>query len=547
MYNTGMMNRKNVWVLLGIAVCGLIVLGCARKSVQQDILLVTVDGGLDAPALNAGDGALVFEQAYTTVPFTLPAAASVLTGLLPPEHGLRINGVGALSPAMPTLATELAERGFDCAAFLSSAALDPRHGLTNGFSKYVLVPPSSPGLVDAVAAHLQAVADRKRPQFIWVHISALADRANTNESASVDARVEAGWISKGVQDLFGADAVRVVVPLFGIAPDAPFPGLSLDDASTRVRMVVSGLGEGTKDHARTDAPISIADVKAMLLSGEVKRKASVYSESILPWYAFMLPPLQIVRGEGATLPPLGLGVAKSDGLATQAQMMVLRRNGHLGEGLIPVYTNAFGVAELDSEETAFVTRAASAQALSGAEGVAAVRELVQEYPNIALFHEWLGNLYWQARDYTEACNAYAKASDLGVNRVWAYRQQSKCHLLIGNVPLAIDKAENAFLLNPGDPALRHGLSRLLLNTGSALLAGGQYESAAECLSRVRWLEPGNVDGVFQQARLQLELGQTNNATGLLKEALKMKPGHVPAKRMLEGLKRGLQAETARKK
>jgi len=504
--------------------------------VQQDILLVTVDGRFDAPALSLGTEAFVFEHAYSPAPFTLPAAASVLTGLLPPSHGLRVDGVGALSPDTPTLATALAGRGFDCAAFLSSAALDPRHGLTNGFSTYVLVPPSSSAVVDLVAAHLKK-ADRKRPQFVWVHLSPAMGGASTNEAALAEAAIEAGRMYKGVLATFGADAVRAVVPLFGVDDEAVFSGLSLADASMRVQVAVSGLEAGMEGLSRrAEAPRSIADMKELLLTGGVPLPAPVYSESVLPWYAFGLPPLQVVRGEGAVLPPLGLGAIKSDVLATQTQMMVLRRGGHLGEGLIPVYTNAAGVAALDAAGTALVVRAASARALSGDEGVAALRSLVHDFPDIALFHEWLGNDYWQLRDYTEACNAYAKASDLGVNRVWAYRQQSKCHLLIGNVPLAIDKAENAFLLNPEDPALRYGLSRLLLNTGSALLASGQYASAAECLSRVRWLEPKNVDGALQLARLQLELGQTNNATSLLKEALQIKPGHVQAKQMLETLR-----------
>ena len=531
----GMIDRKNVLVLLGAAVCAIVLSGCVRKSGPRDILLVTVDGELAASARSLGADALVFEHAYSPAPFTLPAAASVLTGLLPPSHGLRIDGVGALSPDTPTLATALAKRGFDCGAFLSSAALDRRHGLTNGFSTYVLVPPSSSGVIDLVAAHLKQ-ADRKRPQFVWVHLSPAVGGVSTNEAAVAEAAIEAGRIYEGVLATFGADAVRAIVPLFGVDSEAVFPGLSLDDASMRVRMAVSGLETDFKPDGADTAPRSIVDIKAMLLTGQVASPATVYSESVLPWYAFGLSPLQVVRGDGVPVPPIGLGAVKSDVLATQAQMSVLRRSGHLGEGLIPAYTNAIGVTALDAAGTALVSRAASARALSGEEGVAAVRALTDDFPKIALFHEWLGHAYYQLRDYTEACNAYAKASDLGVNRVWAYRQQSKCHLLIGNVPLAIDKAEHAFLLNPEDSALRVGLSRLLLNTGSALLAGGQYASAAECLSRVRWLEPKNTDGIFQLARLQLELGQTNNATVLLKEALVIKPGHVQAKRMLEALR-----------
>ncbi len=48
---------------------------------------------VETPALDrlARDGVL-FEQAMTTAPLTLPAHASILTGRFPPEHGVRDNG-----------------------------------------------------------------------------------------------------------------------------------------------------------------------------------------------------------------------------------------------------------------------------------------------------------------------------------------------------------------------------------------------------------------------------------------------------------------------
>jgi len=48
--------------------------------------------GVDTPAIDAlrRDGVL-FEHAYTHVPLTLPAHISLLTGLLPPAHGVRDN------------------------------------------------------------------------------------------------------------------------------------------------------------------------------------------------------------------------------------------------------------------------------------------------------------------------------------------------------------------------------------------------------------------------------------------------------------------------
>ena len=130
-----------------------------------------------------------------------------------------------------------------------------------------------------------------------------------------------------------------------------------------------------------------------------------------------------------------------------------------------------------------------------------------------------------------ACNEYAKVSEYGYNMVGAYRKQSRCHAMIGNIPVAIDTAENAFLLNPYDPVLRRELAQLLLSTGSALMAKKEMKSADECLTRANWLEPKNADAMIQLALLRMATGQTNNAAVLIDEALKVRPGHPVAEKL----------------
>ena len=112
------------------------------------LLLVTLDtvradrlGGYgyaaaETPALDllAREG-LRFAAASSPAPLTLPAHASLLTGLLPPRHGLRNNGAGRL-PEVPTLASVLAAAGYRTGAFVSSFVLDRRFGLDRGFAVY---------------------------------------------------------------------------------------------------------------------------------------------------------------------------------------------------------------------------------------------------------------------------------------------------------------------------------------------------------------------------------------------------------------------------
>jgi arylsulfatase A-like enzyme/Tfp pilus assembly protein PilF len=77
-----------------------------------------------------------FENALSPVPITLPAHASILTGLYPFAHGVRNNGNFYLGDKLPTLATRLKERGYRTAAFVSSFVLDRRYGLARGFDHY---------------------------------------------------------------------------------------------------------------------------------------------------------------------------------------------------------------------------------------------------------------------------------------------------------------------------------------------------------------------------------------------------------------------------
>ncbi len=79
---------------------------------------------------------VLFEQAHSTAPLTLPAHSTILTGLYPFNHGVRNNGDFYLPPDIPTLAGILRKRGYGTAAFISSFILDSRYGLAHDFDLY---------------------------------------------------------------------------------------------------------------------------------------------------------------------------------------------------------------------------------------------------------------------------------------------------------------------------------------------------------------------------------------------------------------------------
>ena len=161
---------------------------------KLNVLLITLDttradrigcygyARAETPAIDAlAAKGLRFENAFAHVPLTLPSHACMLTGLLPPEHGLRDNGRGKLGPGPVTLAELFSRRGGKTAAFLASFVLDKQFGLSRGFGVYndTMTPPAD-GSDDVFRRENPAntVADRAlawleqnagEPFFCWAH------------------------------------------------------------------------------------------------------------------------------------------------------------------------------------------------------------------------------------------------------------------------------------------------------------------------------------------------------------------------------------------
>ncbi|HET6203191.1 MAG TPA: sulfatase-like hydrolase/transferase [Planctomycetota bacterium] len=131
-----------------------------------------------APRLErlAREGA-VFETAFSPVPETLPSHTTLLTGLLPPAHGVRVNGT-PLPGKVRTIAQVLSEAGFATAAVVGAGVLDPGFGLRRGFDLYdrEFLQAERPDAAERRAEEVNAVAlewlrrqDPGRRFFLWVH------------------------------------------------------------------------------------------------------------------------------------------------------------------------------------------------------------------------------------------------------------------------------------------------------------------------------------------------------------------------------------------
>jgi arylsulfatase A-like enzyme/Flp pilus assembly protein TadD len=164
-----------------------------------NVLLLTIDtlradrlgaygGGALTPTLDRlAAGGVRFERAFSHVPFTLPAHASILTGQIPPRHGIHGNGSFRLGETPPTLATLLHAQGYRTGAFVGAFVLDSRFGLNRGFDTYddryegerdqtrfdyaerpaeAVIKPA----LDWILASAGAPAGAPQPWFAWVHL-----------------------------------------------------------------------------------------------------------------------------------------------------------------------------------------------------------------------------------------------------------------------------------------------------------------------------------------------------------------------------------------
>ncbi|HEX6883210.1 MAG TPA: sulfatase-like hydrolase/transferase [Planctomycetota bacterium] len=124
---------------------------------------------------------LVFEQARSVAPLTLPAHISMLTGLVPLRHSVRDNALLPVAGSAETLAERLARAGYQTAAFLSAVVLAAPYGLDQGFDVYDAPQvrqnrgPTAHILERPAAESVRAAIDwlrgrdRARPFFLWVH------------------------------------------------------------------------------------------------------------------------------------------------------------------------------------------------------------------------------------------------------------------------------------------------------------------------------------------------------------------------------------------
>lgn len=251
-------------------------LGSARADHLEPYASGSTVGRYATPTLTTlAQQGVLFERAYAASPETLPSLGTLLTGLNPPGHGLRVSQGAAMAPEVLTLAEQFLERGYVTAAFTGSTGAEARWGLDQGFALFS-DRAGAGGHRDRAAGDVVDDAIRslylmQGPVFAFVELPA-AEAAEDDYDLGLSARDAELRRLVSWWDRAFPDSVLLVTADHGVAfgeGGERGAGALLTDATLRVPMVLRGIGAASDRvpvGERISDPVGVVDVAPTLLS-----------------------------------------------------------------------------------------------------------------------------------------------------------------------------------------------------------------------------------------------------------------------------------------
>lgn len=509
---------------------------------------------------------LRFARCDTAAPITLPSHATLLTGLLPPRHGVRDNGTFTLAPRFESVAERLAGAGYDTAAVVSAIVLARRHGLDQGFrlydddlgSGYAEGSEVAERTAEATtAAALAALAKLRPPFFLWVHYydpheeyrpptrfvfaGEGRDRLYDGEIAYVDEQ-----LGRLLDALPAATSIVVVGDhgeMLGEHGEATH-GLLPFAAARRVPLLLAGsgvpAGEVSNCLARTAdvAPTLLAlagmpppiglDGVDLLAPGRGCGRES-YTESYLPFFAYGWYPLRTISDGRAlflqaptpSLYRLDTDPGETTDLAPAEPQLVAWWRGRLqrllgaaGEALEP---EVHASSPLD--EAAERQLAALGYLAGGAGGAVsgALPDPRQRTAVAARLHVAAGEI--QQGKCPQVLRELRAIATEDPRNFPALCLAAECLRDAGRAADAIELFRRAATLQPRSPVPP-------ANLGAALISLGRGEEGARELRRALALDPSDGVSASRLARYLLDAGKPAEALTVL-DATRAAGGRLP--------------------
>jgi arylsulfatase A-like enzyme/Flp pilus assembly protein TadD len=582
--------------------------GSARPS-DLNVVIITLDTtradrigaygykAIETPNLDrlAREGVL-FENATSAAPLTLPAHSSLFTAKFPPEHGVRDNGGFFLDPKETTLAELLRARGYKTGAFVGAYVLDSKWGLNKGFETYYdnfdlsrysaisLGAIQRPGneVVDRGLQWLDRAGDG--PLFAWLHLydphapydppepykSLYRDRPYVGEIAFADAQVGRVLAYLDARHLTDRTIV-VVMGDHGESLDEhgeATHGFFVYESTIRVPLIVRAPYSGTLGGRRITDVVRSVDVMptvldllgvaaikglegvsvAAMMTGEVRELGlESYSEALYPLHHFGWSDLRAMRTgryKVIAAPRPELYDVQDD---PEERQDLFGQRDALGQRMLDRLRERerqFGkAAGADSKPVDVDPDARARLAALGYVGTFVAAAAPDEARNgLADPKDKVGvfNKITHARDISKDDSAF---DEVVATLQQVVREDSKVidawfmlgnvHAKVGRAREAIDYFKRALALKPDD-------EMAVVNLANAYRQLGRDDEALVGFRRFLELDPKNSQVRYAAAEILLDRGELDEAERQLRQALEIEPKLAAARNALGvlALKRG---------
>ena len=538
---------------------------------------------------------VLFEQAMTTAPLTLPAHATIFTGRYPPVHGVRDNGGFFLNPEEVTMAERLKAVGYTTGAVVGAYVLDSKWGVDQGFdsyrddfdlSKYRAISLGAiqrPGN-EVVDEGLQWIGSNAGSRFFaWLHLydahtpyeppepfrSRYPDRPYDAEVAFTDSQV--GRVIAFLEERQLLDkTIVVVVGDHGESLNEhgeASHGFFIYEAATRVPFIVRAArpelrGRRVKDVVRTvDLLPTVFDLLGTPAPGEMDGRSLVplmtgvqtelgleaYAESLYPLHHYGWSDLRALRSGRFKLiaaPRPELFDIEQDpnelnNLFDQRRALgerMLARLREIEAEFARQQKPTQGPVEVDPEARARLAALGYVGSFTASVKPDENRTgLADPKDKVGLF-----NLISEARDLSKDEHRFDEVVRMLKQVLAQDATVIDAYLMLGNLHAKVDRQEEAIEYFKKLLALKPDDESAVVNMANAYRQIGKDEEALVGYRRFLQLDPRNAQVRYEVSQILIDRGETVEATGMLQEALKLEPKLTAARNALAviALKRG---------
>ena len=536
--------------------------------------------GPPSPAIDAlAADSVVFERAYSHSPQTMPAHASLLSGQLPPEHGVRDDVGFTLREDVRTLAEQLRSRGFSTGAAVSSFLLRPESGFAQGFAFFdadtpddgeasAAVKPADRGVpalerearLTVDAAERWLLTQNGQRFFLFVQLDQPdADAAITRLSQLLKERrlydkatiVLVGDRGAGASDL-SLDEAALRVPLMVKQPASLGAGRRITAPVQHIDLVPTLL-----DLVRAPVPNSLRGRSLRGVLDDEDAKVSdqpIYAETLAAFFRVGGAPLfaasnshfRLVRGGGdddlTALLPLDDAApeaAQAQSLGAWLERLTGNRPIESPAAVAPRDEDRYALFGYftglrpapaspplpESDRQAIYRSQAAAARLVGEHqyhaAIAALQDLLQDHPTLASVHYQVGRLQAWSGHPERAVESFKTAAELRPDAVEPLIALADLLIRQGDHEAADVQAQRAIaIVEHGAGAERAAADRAAAYgvATRAALAHGDFELAAKHAEAMQAADPKVPMSAYVRGRQLYEAGEYEMAATTLIEA-----------------------------